>query len=382
MLSLRASMSTKLYQPRFVLVLVLQFLFGLGFSSFLLLPKYLAEEHHADATLIGRSMAAGPIAAVLAMPFLAARIDQLRRHYLLSAAGLTMLVASLGFTELGSLEPMVYVLRALQGAAFTVYMSTGATLVADLAPSERLGQALGLLGAANLATNAIGPGLAEPIAVGFGWQPVFFASAMCSFLAATGAWALVEPRRVRHVEPTHQPVFDRPLLGLLYVGMVVGVAFGTVVTFYQPLALELGIVRLRDLFIGYTLTALGVRVLLGAWLDRFRRQRLALAAASLYGLVVLATAGLRPGWLLPLGLGMGIAHGTLYPILSALVAEGSSIRQRGARMTYFAGSFNVGMVLSTLGGGALVSALGYRPVFVLAAALVGSAVAVVFAATT
>src|SRR5688572_3908188 len=109
-------MSAKLYQPRFVLVLALQFLFGLGFSSFLLLPKYLAEVHHADATLIGRAMAAGPIAAVLAMPFLAANIDRLRRHYLLSGAGFTMLVASVGFTELGTLEPAVYVLRALQGA--------------------------------------------------------------------------------------------------------------------------------------------------------------------------------------------------------------------------------------------------------------------------
>src|SRR5688572_25390687 len=164
-------MPAKLYQPRFVLVLALQFLFGLGFSSFLLLPKYLAEVHHADGALIGRAVAAGPIAAVLVAPLLAARIDRLRRHYLMSAAGFTMLIASVGFVELRELEPMMYVLRALQGAAFTVYMSTGATLVADLAPEDRLGQALGLLGAANLATNALGPGLAEPIAHGFGWGP-------------------------------------------------------------------------------------------------------------------------------------------------------------------------------------------------------------------
>ena len=56
-----------LYHPRFILILVLQFLFGLGFSSFFLLPKYLTEVHHADATLIGRVMAAGPVFAVISM---------------------------------------------------------------------------------------------------------------------------------------------------------------------------------------------------------------------------------------------------------------------------------------------------------------------------
>jgi MFS family permease len=195
-------------------------------------------------------------------------------------------------------------------------------------------------------------------------------------LAALGAWALVEPRRARASAPSSEPVLDARMWMLLYVGSIVGVAFGTVVTFYQPLALELGITRLRDLFIGYTLTALAVRVFFGAWLDRFRRQRLAFAAASLYGCVVLATAGLQPGWLLPLGLALGLAHGTLYPVLSALVVEGSTLRQRGARMTYFNGSFNVGMVVSTLGFGILVGQVGYRPVFVLAAALVVSAACV------
>src|SRR5262245_44380754 len=137
-----------LYQPKLVLLLAVQFLFGLGFSSFLLLPKYLAEAHVADASLIGRVMAAGPISAVLAIPMLAPYIDRVRRQYLLSVSALTMLLASLGFAYLGPLEPKVYVLRALQGAAFTTFWSTCATLVAELAPPARLGQALGLLGAA------------------------------------------------------------------------------------------------------------------------------------------------------------------------------------------------------------------------------------------
>jgi MFS family permease len=360
----------RLASTRFVLLLGLQFLFGLGFSSFLLLPKYLTEVHAADSTLIGRVMAAGPVSAVLAIPLLAPCIDRMRRQYLLSASALTMLAASFGFTLLhNQLEPAVYVLRALQGAAFTTFMSTGATLVAELAPPARLGQALGLLGAANLATNAIAPGLAEPVALAWGWRPVFLLSAFCSCLAAFGVWALAEPARAPRPRLAQARLFETRSLSLLYVSVVTGIAFGTVVTFYQPLALQLGMEKVGSLFIGYTITALGIRVLFGAWLDHFDRRRLALRAACLYSVVVLATTGLQPGWLFPLGLALGLAHGTLYPVLSALLIDGSAPELRSTLLTYYGGSFNIGMVVSTLGFGTLARGIGYRGVFVLAGVL-------------
>jgi MFS family permease len=59
----------------------------------------------------------------------------------------------------------------------------------------------------------------------------------------------------------------------------------------------------------------------------------------------------------------------LFPVLSALVVEGSPAELRGARLAYFNGSFNVGMVASTLGFGALAHVIGYRWVFVLAGTL-------------
>jgi MFS family permease len=161
-----------------------------------------------------------------------------------------------------------------------------------------------------------------------------------------------------------------------YSALVGGLGFGTVITFYQPLALEMGMTHLRSLFIGYTFAALGVRVAFGAWLDRFDRRRLALLASVAYTLVVLATAGLRPGWLFPLGIALGLAQGTLYPITNALLFESAQPDHRGALMTYFSGSFNLGVVTATLGLGALAGVIGYRPVFLVASAITLTAVPV------
>jgi MFS family permease len=95
---------------------------------------------------------------------------------------------------------------------------------------------------------------------------------------------------------------------------------------------------------------------------------------AVYPLVVFATAGLAPGWLFPLGVALGLAQGTLYPVVNALLFESAEPESRGALMTYFSGCFNLGIVLATVGLGALAGSIGYRPVFVVASALTLTAV--------
>ena len=366
----------KLYTPRLLLILLLQFVFGLGYSSFLLLPKYLTEAHGADATTIGRIMAAGPLAAVVIVPLQAAYIDRFRRHRLMLLSAIVLTSAAFGFTLLRDIGWVVYPLRFMQGAAFASFMATAVTLVAEITPPERLGQAVGLSGAANLVTNAIGPGLAEPIAAEWGWRTVFMLSAVVAALAGLGTLALGDARVPRVGARASAWVTQPRRLALLHSALVAGLGFGVVITFYQPFALSLGIGEVRALFIGYTLAALGVRVVFGAWFDRIERRLLALLAAGVYPLVVFATGWLSPGWLFPLGAALGLAQGTLYPVVSALLFEQSEPEARGALMTYFSGCFNFGFVLATIGLGALASQIGYRALFVVASLLTFTAVPV------
>src|SRR5262245_34394404 len=112
-----------LYNARFLVLLALQFVFGLSFSSFFLLPKYLTEVHAANADVIGLIVAAAPVAAVATIPLLATRVDRLPLRWLMVAGTVAMCLTSLGFARLGPPSLGLFLLRALHGAGFVAFFT-------------------------------------------------------------------------------------------------------------------------------------------------------------------------------------------------------------------------------------------------------------------
>ena len=64
----------------FVLMLCVQFCFGLSYSTFFLLPKFLARAFHANADTIGAVASTALFAGVMAVPFIGAIIDRHTRR--------------------------------------------------------------------------------------------------------------------------------------------------------------------------------------------------------------------------------------------------------------------------------------------------------------
>jgi MFS family permease len=264
----------------------------------------------------------------------------------------------------------LYALRALQGVSYTLYFVAAATLVCDLCPPARLGQALGWFGSAGLLMNAIATLAAERIAERWGWHAVFYAAAASGLAGALLALVLREPRH--HPIRAHDSQPDLPpphRLRVLWAAAAGGAAFGGLFTFTQPLALSLGDSTISPLFAGYTAAALFVRLVFGNAADRFGRARVGSAALALYSVVVAATAGLARGWLPYLGLGFGLAHGAFYPSVNALALQDVAKGQRGTVGAYFNAAFNAGVFVVTFCFGQIAQLYGYRIVFLLVACL-------------
>jgi len=310
-------------------------------------------------------------ASVLFMPVVGVAVDRRRRRPLGTLGACVFAVASLGFLVVDSIGPLMWVLRALHGTAYTLFFIAFSTLASDLAPPRRLGQALGLFGGVMIATNALGPMLAEWGALYWGWTSVFAGTAVAAGLAAV-LTCFISERPHEPVPEAPTPLWSilcRPgLRRVLVVASLAGCAMGTVFTFYQPWALTLGIERVSTYLLGFGGCAMFVRFGLGGLADRFGRRRVATLALAVY-----IAAPLSLIWIDTLGLVfagglLGVSHGLFFPALNAVAIDFSGARERGKTMAAYHGAFNVGFATGSYVLGYVAVATSYPLVFALASA--------------
>ena len=360
-----------LFTPAYGRLLALQACFGASMASFVLLPKYLVAELEADPAQLGLVMAGFSVANVAAVPLVGIGVDHFGRRALTIAGLAGLALAALGFAYLDRVDAWVYALRALQGAAFACTHIANSAMVVDHAPPQRLGQALGLMGATYHAMNSFVPWVVERTSEQWGWAPVFWAAGGFAFLAVLLALGLGQ----RGSPPAEAPappgllavLGRRPLQYSCLLMALVGVSVATAMTFIQPYALERGIARVASFFVMFSLVAMVVRVGLGSWMDRSDRHWLCVAATAGYALVLLLSGGVTASTLPWLGALMGVAHGLYYPSFQAMNLQGVSPRERGRVLALLSGSLNLGHGGGTLAIGGLAAAVGYATSFVVAA---------------
>lgn len=366
--------SSRLSSPAYLRLLAIQLSFGLSYSAFLLLPKYLKVEFSASAEDIGWVSGTAVIAAAVLAPFIGVSAQWVSQRWLIASSLLLAGISGVTFVLAGGIGPWLYVLRVLQGVAWIIVFNCTATMAADLVPKERLSEAIGYLGVSMLVTNALAPAVVEPVAIHFGWALAFGAPAVCSLCAIVLVAKL--PAGVSAREPREQERSSlRPsVLPIHYASLLMGAGIGVMFTFTQPFALSLGASRVGDFFFGYVAAALFVRVALTRVTDRVGPARVATAAMVLYAIVVSGTAYLRPELLVVIGLGLGTCHGLLYPALMATGLADLSKGERSMFMGWTSFAFNGGFAVTVLGLGPVADRLGYPILFWTVGALLSTGI--------
>lgn len=356
-----------------VRLLVVQCLLGIGYSAYLLLPKYLAERA-ADPATIGSIAAAMSVSIVAATPVSAWLVDAVPRLHLVRGGAVLFVVSSAGFLLVSDAAPAMLGLRILHGLAFSLTWTALSALAVDVVPPQRLGRVLGYLGAAMLASQAAAPALFEPLTTRFGWAALFLGGAVMALVALVATFRMPAfPRRPSVPRAPGAARGPSPLLAVcVATSVATGFSFGAVVAFVPPLALERGSPDISGLFIGYTAAALGVRLLAGGLGDAWGHGRVVLLAVVTYASFLLGFIDLRPGALPFLGAGLGLAHGVLYPSLNALALDECPPHRRGRVQAYFFGSFHLGAALSGATLGVLARVTGIGALFAVAAAISAS----------
>jgi predicted MFS family arabinose efflux permease len=357
----------RLLTREFVILLATVACFGLSWSFYLILPKFLATELSLDAAGIGRVVATQGLAAVAATPAVGWLVDRFGRRTWIVGGNLMLAATGIGYLFVDRDGLLLYVVQAAWGVGMVMTFNAAGTLTADVAPANRMAQAIGLFGAANLGTNAISPAVGEVIANQAGWSFVFVASATMALIAAVLALFVHEPERSPIAsEGPSRPLLGWPLLRVYLATFAFTAGFTALFILHQPFALGRGVTEVREFFIAFAVVALTVRLGGGRTIDRIGVLRSAIAALSLYALVPPLLGMMGAGHLWFIGAAMGLAHGVAYPAVTALAIERADVRAKGMVVSIVHGSFNGGHAVFAYTLGWLAEVLGYSTTFWIA----------------
>jgi predicted MFS family arabinose efflux permease len=154
----------RLLTPRFALLTAadLGYFTAMGIAVYAL-PLYVTGPLHSSEAAAGLSVGAFAISALLLRPYAGRLSDRIGRRPLL-LAGTALAAISLGLTALATDLPAVIALRLLMGVAEASFFVATFAALADIAPPERLGEALSLNSLGLYLGLAFGPPLGEVLA--------------------------------------------------------------------------------------------------------------------------------------------------------------------------------------------------------------------------
>ena len=360
----------RLLSREFLLLLASVSLFGFSWSFYLILPKFFATELGMDAAGIGRAVAVQGLTAVAITPLIGWLVDRYGRQPWLVFGNVMLALTGVLYLFVDHEGPLLYLAQMSWGVGMVMGFNAAGTMTADIAPSDRMAQALGLFGAANLGMNAVSPTIGEMLADASGWRSVFAASAAAGLLAAALSTRLKEPARHQpHAQEARRPILGWPLLRVYGATFAMTASFTALFTLHQPFALEFGVTELRSFFIGFALVALTVRLAGGRLIDRFGVLPSSVVAFCMYSTVPPMLGILGPDHLFAVGAMMGLGHGIAYPALTALGIERADASSRGMVVSIIHGAFNGGHAFFAYTLGLIAASWSYNVAFWAAGAV-------------
>jgi MFS family permease len=356
---------TPLLTPRFALVV------GSGFAYFLALgtvlpavPQYVKHRLGGSDIAVGVAVGVLFVGAVLLRPYVGRLGDRFGRRVLIVSGAATVAVSVLLYGAVESL-PFLIGARVLTGLGEAAFFVGAATMVTDLAPVERRGEAISYWSVAVYGGLAFGPVLGEQLVDAGGYGTVWIAAGVLAAVAAVLGLFTREVERPALVAGADRgPLLNRAAIGpgtVLFSGLIALAAFTAFVPLYVD---DVGLESADVVFLLYGGLVLVVRIFGARIPDTLggRRSGVLALAATTAGMAVMTlwgtTAGLLVGTVF-----FAAGASLLYPALLLLALGGAPETERGSVVGTFSSFFDLSQGLGSLIVGLVAAGIGYRGAF-------------------
>ena len=331
------------------------------------IPLFASGPLDADSIGVGIAVAATAPTAMLLQPIAGRVADRRGRKPLIIVGSLLLALALVLYTLVASL-PALVALRLVAGTGEALAFVATATIVNDLAPDERRGEAVSLYSLAIWGGLAVGPVLGEAALRDGAYDTVWLTASGCALAAGIVALGLPETRPQSARPVGRAPLVHRAALlpGLVLVLGMIG--FAGMAAFVPLYARELGLGGAAPVFALNAAIVIAVRLLGRKIPDRFGPRRAAtvamtLAASGLGVIAIVQTpAGLYAGTVV-----LALGQALVFPALMTIVVATAPPAGRSSAVGSFTACADLGYAIGAISLGGVAAAAGYSGVFAVAA---------------
>ena len=375
-------MKDRLVTASYCYILVANFLLYFGFYLLMpVLPFYLLEVFQSNNATIGIVLSCYTIAALTIRPFSGYLLDTLARKPLYLVAYFIFTCIFAGYL-LASTLTLFTILRIVHGFAFGTVTVAGNTLVIDITPSSRRGEALGYYGLTNNTAMSIGPMVGLFLHDAYSFEVIFSCALFSCILGFIMASIVKAPVK----EPVkREPIsLDRFILikgipaGIVL--LLLSVPYGMTSNYIAMYAKQIGITAETGFFFTFMAVGMAVsRLFSGRQVDKGKIVQVIMFGMYLvcFCFFALSACAYMMEWNTTLStylffgvaLLLGIGFGTMFPAFNTLFVNLAPNSKRGTATSTYLTSWDVGIGMGMLLGGYIAQVSTFDKAYLFGACL-------------
>ena len=366
----------KLWNGKFVKVFTGNFLLFFAFYVIMpILPLYLRDTFDADKQMIGVVLSGYTLTALLVRPFGGYIVDSFPRKTVLLICYFIFFIFFAGYF-LAWTVMLFAIVRTLHGFSFGALTVASSTMAIDVLYPSRRAEGIGYYGLSNNLAMAIGPTVGLIL---YNYVTDFnyiFAVSLVTAGMGLAVDCAIKPRN-RSLRVDRQPISLDHFF--LLKGWRLGLSMACLSFSFGVLSNYLAIYCRDELGMSggtgtfFMLAAVGLMVsrLIGG--RSLRKGKIVQNAAfgatfSMFGYLLFATVS-HPVAYYSTAIIIGLGNGHMFPAYQSMFINLASNSQRGTANSTLLTSWDVGIGLGVLAGGAVAESISYHSAFMVAAAV-------------
>lgn len=357
----------RLWTKEFILNSLVNFLLVLAmFALMVTIAPYTISEYNAPMSLAGLASSIFIIGVLIGRLYAGWKVNDIGSKKLLIIGVIVFIVAS----SLFFLQINVYIiilLRLLQGIGFGLGANATGTIVAQIIPSTRSGEGIGIFSMGVVLATAIGPLIGTSLINIYNYKVIFLFSVLIGSCAFILSLFINSPKTEVDQESNAKFIKWNNLIEVRVIPIAIVVLIGAliysgIVAFVTTYASEINLKEVGGyFFLAYSIIILMTRPLSGRIMDNKGENIIIYPAFILFAVGMLLLSQSTNNFIFILAaLLIGLGYGNFQSITQALAVKITPKERMGlANSTYFI-FFDIGMGLGPFILGFIIPLTGFR----------------------